>query len=298
MPEVKLFIGSSGSSVKAARLIKEEFTRRGCGDVHVWDEGVFTLNRGVLERLLEVASTYDFAVMIWGPDDVTESKKESEASPRDNVVFECGLFMGRLGRDRVFIVRDKTVNIKIPTDFAGITLAFYDGEKVARNEGASAVKDACDRIEEEIRKIRAPEFVGEWRSRFVMNADLDHREVIDDLNITPALDGILINSLTSRQEPYTALGRILDNQVMGEWRHKQGENFVQGVFVLIVTPRADVMYGYCTGRNEKGTMIFATWVLVKTAGLSEDEIAKRFNWGQQTVRQSTMAPTGKIRSGV
>ena len=41
---------------------------------------------------------FDFAVMILSPDDMTESRDQSYASPRDNVLFELGLFMGRLGR--------------------------------------------------------------------------------------------------------------------------------------------------------------------------------------------------------
>lgn len=288
MSEINLFIASSGASVQVARLIADNLEARGCAIARVWDEGVFTLNQGVLERLFDIVSQYDFAVMIWGPDDVIESRGESAASPRDNVMFECGLFMGRLGRERVFIVCDKSANVKVPSDFAGITLAYYDGVRIDRNEGDAAVRSACDRIESAIKTIRFPEFVGAWRSRFIMTANLDHQEVIDDLAITPSREGILINSLASKTEPYTAHGRINGNQVIGEWRHKRGENFVEGVFMLVVNPRADIMYGYCTGRNESGAMIFATWVLVKSGELTGDEVTKRFNWGQKALKDYTM----------
>jgi Predicted nucleotide-binding protein containing TIR-like domain len=288
VPEVNLFIGSSGSSVQVARLIADNLEERGCATVRVWDEGVFTLGQGVFERLVTIVEEYDFAVMIWGPDDVTESKGDSAASPRDNVMFECGLFMGKLGRDRVFIVCDKSVNIKVPSDFAGMTLAYYDGARVDRNDGDAAVRGACDRIESAIKTIRFPEFVGAWNSRFVMNADLDHREVIDELTITPSREGILINSLASKLEPYSAHGRIHRNQVIGEWRHKRGENFVDGVFMLVVNPRADIMYGYCTGRDESDAMIFATWVLVRKGEFTGDEVNKRFNWGQEALKDHTM----------
>jgi hypothetical protein len=289
MSDVKLFIGSSGASAGVGRLIADCLERRGCADVRVWDEGVFTLNEGVLERLLNIVNDYDFAVMIWGPDDVTESKGEPEASPRDNVIFECGLFMGRLGRDRVFVVCDESAKVKVPSDFAGITLAYYKGSRI-KDDGESAVRAACDRIPKAIKQAGRPEFTGEWRSRFAMMADPDHREVFDDLSITPARDGILINSLASKVEPYSAHGRIIRNQVIGEWRHKAGENFVDGTFMLVVNPRADVMYGYCTGRDENGGMIFATWVMAKK-GNDENEITKRLSWGQQALKDHTMAPT-------
>lgn len=289
MADAKLFIGSSGSSIHVADLIANRLERMHSARVRVWNEGVFTLNQGVLERLLDIVKEYDFAVMIWGPDDMTESKGESAASPRDNVIFECGLFMGTLGRGRVFIVCDSNVKVKVPSDFAGITLAYYDGSRV-KEEGESAIRSASDEIAAEIAKPRQQEFVGEWRSRFVKNADLDHSEVVDDLYIGPSRDGILINSLGSKIEPYSAQGRVCKNQVIGEWQHKSGENFVDGTFMLVVGPRANVMYGYCTGHDENGGMIFATWVMARKSD-NEDEITKLMNWGQQALRDHTITPS-------
>jgi Predicted nucleotide-binding protein containing TIR-like domain len=286
--DVKLFIGSSGSSVAVADLIANRLERMSSAKVRVWNEGVFTLNQGVLDRLLEIVKEYDFAVMIWGPDDVIESKGEFSASPRDNVIFECGLFMGTLGKGRVFIVYDTNGTIKVPSDFAGITLAHYDGSRI-KDDGESAIRDASDQTAAEIRRPRQQELVGEWRSRFVKNADPGHPEIIDDLRIVPWRDGILIDSLSSTIEPYSAHGRIFKNQVTGEWRHKSGENFVDGTFMLVVSPRANVLYGYCTGTDENYGMIFATWVMARK-GNDENEIIRLLNWGQQALRDHTVAP--------
>jgi predicted nucleotide-binding protein len=284
--DVKLFIGSSGSSVPVGDLIANRLERMGSAKVRVWNEGVFTLNQGVLDRLLDIVKEYDFAVMIWGPDDVTESMGGSSASPRDNVIFECGLFMGALGKGRVFIVCDSNVNVKVPSDFAGITLAYYDGSRVDE-DGESAIRSASDKIAAEIGKPRMQEFVGEWRSRFVKNADLDRNVVVDDVYIIPSRDGILINSLASKIEPYRAQGRICKNQVIGEWRHKSGENFIDGTFMLVLSPRANVLYGYCTGRDENGGMIFATWVMARK-GNEENKITQLLSWGQQALKDHTM----------
>jgi predicted nucleotide-binding protein len=60
--------------------------------------GVFGLNQGILDRLLSAANQFDFAILIWAGDDVTESKGLFKVSPRDNVIFECGLFMGAIGK--------------------------------------------------------------------------------------------------------------------------------------------------------------------------------------------------------
>jgi predicted nucleotide-binding protein len=48
--------------------------------------------------------SFDFAILVLTPDDLTQSRGKQQPSPRDNVVFELGLFIGALGRDRVFMV--------------------------------------------------------------------------------------------------------------------------------------------------------------------------------------------------
>ena len=45
--------------------------------------------------MVEAASKLDFAVLILTPDDLTEPKGLTMNSPRDTVLFELGLFMGR-----------------------------------------------------------------------------------------------------------------------------------------------------------------------------------------------------------
>jgi predicted nucleotide-binding protein len=37
-------------------------------------------------------------------------------APRNNVLFELGLLMGGLGRERTFFVYDKMQDAKVPTD--------------------------------------------------------------------------------------------------------------------------------------------------------------------------------------
>ena len=61
------------------------------------------------------------------PDDpLVEARGERKAAPRDNVIFELGLFMGALGRARSFIVRERGVDLKIPTDLLGVTSIEYE----------------------------------------------------------------------------------------------------------------------------------------------------------------------------
>src|SRR5512144_2432453 len=101
MRKPTVFVGSSEEAKAVAHAIKE-----GIGDVaetKVWDEeGVFELSRATLEGLEHVLPTYDFAVLVLSADDFLAFRGQEFAAPRDNLLFELGLFMGRLGRERTF----------------------------------------------------------------------------------------------------------------------------------------------------------------------------------------------------
>ena len=65
-------------------------------------------------------------------------------------MFESGLFFGRLGKERTFLVYDEDKKIKIPTDLAGVTFAGYKGRRRDKNIFA-AVGAACDPIRDAIK---------------------------------------------------------------------------------------------------------------------------------------------------
>ena len=68
------------------------------------------LSTETLENLVAVLPKFDFAVLVLTGDDLTTSRHIKTASPRDNVVFETGLFMGRIGRERTFSYMTKPRN--------------------------------------------------------------------------------------------------------------------------------------------------------------------------------------------
>jgi hypothetical protein len=289
MANAKLFIASSESNIEIAKLVARKLEADGCGDATPWNEGVFSLNGSILDRLLTAINEYDFAILIWGGDDVTDSKGAAMASPRDNVIFECGLFMGALTKDRVFVMVDKHARVKIPSDFSGISLAYYDGSLLSEGDGTPAIRKACEQIALEIRRPRHSEFVGEWRSRYAKAADPSHGEVIDDLDVAAVPGGIRLSSKPLPEtEPYTAHGRVYQNQIIGHWKHQRGQTLAEGVFVLVVNPMANAMYGYCSGRNEDGTMIYETWTLAKKAGSSDDKVNELLLWAEKTLKAHTI----------
>lgn len=130
MPKPRIFLGSSGKQEKLIQALT-----RGLGEIAevepwttVFDPGVSTL-----ERLLELTREVDFAAFVFAADDWTTSAaasapdaKSGQAAPRDNVVFEAGLFGGVLGMRRTFILHAH--GAKLPTDLLGLTSVRYNSE--------------------------------------------------------------------------------------------------------------------------------------------------------------------------
>ena len=135
-----LFLGSSKESMEIATLFKNALSD--CAEISFWPDGVFGLNENYLEVLLKELNKCEFAAFVLAGDDKIECRDESKLSPRDNILFEGGLFMGALGRDNTFLICDQAVNLKLPSDLAGITLAKYDGMHINDGSADDSFKNA------------------------------------------------------------------------------------------------------------------------------------------------------------
>jgi CRP/FNR family transcriptional regulator, cyclic AMP receptor protein len=124
-----IFVGSSSEGLAEAEWITDSLNRRAAVS-RLWTQGVFQLSKTTIENLLTIAGNSDFAVLVLTPDDITASRGRKQSSPRDNVVFELGLFMGELGRERTFVVMPAGKELKLPTDLLGVTrLQYQTGSK-------------------------------------------------------------------------------------------------------------------------------------------------------------------------
>jgi hypothetical protein len=129
MKKPRIFLGSSGKQEKLLRALT-----RGLGavaDVEPWTTS-FSPGTSTLERLVELTHEVDFAAFVFAQDDWTthsqpasDSTGSGQASPRDNVVFEAGLFGGVLGMRRTFILHAN--GSKLPSDLLGLTCVRYAG---------------------------------------------------------------------------------------------------------------------------------------------------------------------------
>ena len=117
------FIGSSSEGLDPARAIRRHLEED--AELTMWNEDFFKTGSTFIETLVGAVSRFDFAILVLTPDDLVQSRDELNLGPRDNVIFELGLFMGRLGRERTFAVHQRE-GVKIPTDLSGLTQVIYD----------------------------------------------------------------------------------------------------------------------------------------------------------------------------
>lgn len=115
----KVFIISSSEAKAIAHAVRSNLEK----DVFstVWDQGVFFAGGYPLEVLEKQVAESDFAVAIAEPDDLTVSRGIRAQTVRDNVLFELGLFMGKLTRYRTILVHPRVKELKLPSDLQGLT---------------------------------------------------------------------------------------------------------------------------------------------------------------------------------
>ncbi|MFO1428546.1 MAG: nucleotide-binding protein [Candidatus Competibacteraceae bacterium] len=152
MAKPRIFVGSSAESVSIAHAIQDNLEHD--AEVVVWDQSIFGLSSYNLEALSVELQRSDFGVFVFTPEDDAKIRGEEHRTVRDNVLFELGLFMGHLGKDRSFIVQPREVEkLHLPTDLIGINVATYDPGYTGGNLRA-ALGPACNQIREKIYPAR------------------------------------------------------------------------------------------------------------------------------------------------
>jgi len=138
MVEFRIFIGSSSENRHVVNKISTIISAiQPVGDLCVitrpwYANNVFTLGDVAIESVEREINNTDLAIFIFADDDELLFRHNTYMCPRDNVVFEAGLFMGKLGRKKVFLltpVNGTVVNglpFKHLSDLAGLTVIEAD----------------------------------------------------------------------------------------------------------------------------------------------------------------------------
>jgi hypothetical protein len=126
-PQIVFFSSTEGKNIlEELALLVADPPNKDWAYAKIWTEDLFQPGSMFLGAILETLMLVDFAVVLWTPDDIVASRGQTTHSARDNVVFETGLVIARLGTERVGIVKPREPELKLPTDLAGCVLEHYD----------------------------------------------------------------------------------------------------------------------------------------------------------------------------
>lgn len=204
MTKPRIFLGSSGQQAGLLELLT-----RGLADVADVEPWTTTFNPGTstLQRLVELTQEVDFAAFVFAADDWTShGEAPGQASPRDNVVFEAGLFGGVIGMKRTFILHAD--GAKLPTDLLGLTCVRY--AETTQTEVEAISQKLRNAIESEGRLARIE---GLWWQHSLTARSVQEPSAVSLLRISRDRLGALQLSGTAWQEDGTLSSRYRSEAV-------------------------------------------------------------------------------------
>jgi predicted nucleotide-binding protein len=145
----KVFIGCSTHGLGVAEAL--QLLLEHSANCQIWNQGVMDLSTSILDNLMNALPRFEFAIFALTADDQIQQREKLGRTPRDNVIFELGLFIGHLGPRNTFMVRPRGIDLLLPTDLLGVEAADYDP---ADRDLESALGTAATRIKRAIAKAQ------------------------------------------------------------------------------------------------------------------------------------------------
>lgn len=149
-PQPVLFLGCAAENNAIAEQIQLNLKHAHIV-VKIWTNQVFGPSGVPIDDLISQVNSSDFAAFLVMPNDTVISRGAQFVGPRDNVVFELGLFMGRLGRERTYIIKQHGSDLKIPSDLEGMTPVTYLGDPSA--DPATILAPVCTELRQIIARL-------------------------------------------------------------------------------------------------------------------------------------------------
>jgi len=138
----KIFIGSSVESLPWAYAVQESLEHEAVSTV--WTQGIFNPSATALESIFSKLDAVDYGIFILAADDLANLRGNEVSITRGNVVFELGIFVGRIGIKRTFLLIPSDVdNFRLPTDLLGIVPLTYESKRV---DYLAALGSICNKI--------------------------------------------------------------------------------------------------------------------------------------------------------
>jgi hypothetical protein len=223
----KVFVGSSSEARETAQAFCSAL-RHAASMVPWWLSPEFKPMHSTLDGLLDACNRYDFGLFIMTPDDKIESRGVKGFSTRDNVLFEHGLFLGKLGPERAFAVIQDVKGkkkVKVPADLLGITLPSFT--QLDKHDLIASVNTATQIVQEAIERAG----IRHYRFKLTKGWGYD----VKSKTFSMTLDSGLL-----RQNKSELKGRAL---VVVVRRQNSGIDFINDTQITISAPREILSFG-------------------------------------------------------
>lgn len=143
-----IFLASAAESIPVVTAIQGGLQR--FASVIPWQHS-FAASALTIPSIDGNLSKCDFGVFVVDPIDLTMSRDKELAIARDNVIFELGMFVGRLGLERSFIVKRRGDNLHLPSDLNGVNVVERDPDTT--NGLPASVATACAELTDAMIKL-------------------------------------------------------------------------------------------------------------------------------------------------
>ena len=259
----RIFIGSSAEALfitdALVSLLDHDF------DPTPWTADVFRPGSYTIDALLNQVETNDFALFVFAADDIVKLRSKEWDAVRDNVVFELGLFLSKLGRDRCFFLLPREQkDFRVPSDLLGITPLTYDSER-AKREPKPALSAAVGDLKANVKRLvdgdgTTVSLSGKWMQNWKVSSRRYPKANPAEAEVTQI--GSQFNALSLvKGRPFLIRGLVQrGNVVTGTWHEREGGATYFGAFQLIIDPIPNRMVGKWIGFTDNNQIKEGEWI--------------------------------------
>lgn len=174
---MNIFIASSTEGIKIAETIQEILEQNDELETFIWTQDVFTPSSFYLKSLYDTLILCQFGIFVFSPDDTIKQRDIEYKVSRDNVIFELGLFMGKLGYENCFIIKPKFINnFHLPSDLFGLHVLDYNNNRKDENL-ISALGPTCAKIRRAISKRSVEQIINQKKTSLTINDSIWLNEI-------------------------------------------------------------------------------------------------------------------------
>ena len=246
----QLFIGSSVEGLSIAEAIQTKLNHQ--FNIDLWTDGVFNIGNTPIDDLIGQLNKSDFGIFVLSDDDVSKIRGTEYSTVRDNVLYELGLYTGKLGRYNTFIIKpSESSDLHLPSDLMGIYISTYDSSKGDNFE--SAVSTFCSQIKRQVFNNTKYVLNGKWKFSWeVIDSNNESETIAEELEVFHYENTLKFLHKIADQI-YVFNGEFKAPYLTGAWKDLKGVGY-EGTFQMKLNGQGNKFEGIWMGWSNAGNI--------------------------------------------